>query len=545
MTVYHITTDKTGAKVSRPCRARPGECPLGGTHFDTKEGADREVERQVAEQAGSGAVATVRRTPKNAEVDGDSRGVDEEPVHYSFLSEYEQQRNEFRESNDGLPTRFYNADLLGKTMSAEAANRFANANDDIVSRAVPKGRVVAVVSRLAQCASTTADTQMDEEHTRRSAAAVGLGELTPIDQVASVIPGASHAWLGRTPTGRAVVVVDKLSPAKQFMVGHFVGGNRQTVSDQSVIFVDNRGLAGVERVHRLTGHNLLFHEEGATTPMYTKKRGVDGVWRVVRGDEQAVRARCAQSTRDVLRTVGQLEDAQMHGRAFRAQERYIKEQSSSVATVWQTKKNHDATHSALVDATPLRSEFRTVEVDDDVDVDEFHDFEDAYGEVKDKLPGFDQGKAPELRVRKLGKHSSATFHVEGLFNPVRNAIAVDVHTSGSFVHEYFHHSDLVQHSNASLTPQFQALSKEYMAKLDVPAGAKRDYYDVATEQFARMGEVYAHERLGVRNRLLDSSKFANFDYAPMMSDPQFKEKVFSFFDTLYRRTPASDDAGRG
>ncbi len=60
--MFHITTDKTGAKVSRPCRARPGRCPLGGTHFDTKEGADREVERQVSEQAGVGAVATVRQT---------------------------------------------------------------------------------------------------------------------------------------------------------------------------------------------------------------------------------------------------------------------------------------------------------------------------------------------------------------------------------------------------------------------------------------------------------------------------------------------------
>ncbi len=66
MTAYHITTDKTGAKVSRICRARPGRCPLGGTHFDTKEGADREAERQMSEQAGSGAVATVRRQQKGS-----------------------------------------------------------------------------------------------------------------------------------------------------------------------------------------------------------------------------------------------------------------------------------------------------------------------------------------------------------------------------------------------------------------------------------------------------------------------------------------------
>ncbi len=61
MSWFHITTDKTGAKVSRPCRARPGECPLGGTHFATASEADREVERQVAEQAGVGAVASHRR----------------------------------------------------------------------------------------------------------------------------------------------------------------------------------------------------------------------------------------------------------------------------------------------------------------------------------------------------------------------------------------------------------------------------------------------------------------------------------------------------
>ena len=69
----------------------------------------------------------------------------------------------------------------------------------------------------------------------------------------------------------------------------------------------------------------------------------------------------------------------------------------------------------------------------------------------------------------------------------------------------------------------------------MPAGLenKEQYYKTKTEQFSRFAEVWMSERKGVNNSLINSSKFENFDYAPLQNNPDFKKKVFDFFDKLH------------
>src|SRR5699024_2039384 len=148
------------------------------------------------------------------------------------------------------------------------------------------------------------------------------------------------------------------------------------------------------------------------------------------------------------------------------------------------------------------------------------------------IPPSPTGREPSLRIRYLGKHKAT-----GVFFPHANTIAVDVRDSSSFVHEYGHYVDLVTQDNASVGRGFREVVDSYSRKVEMPAGmeSKSGYYSTPTEVYARGFEMYAHERLGVDNRLLRKDKFDRFDFEPFQRDPELKEKMFDLFDEAFGR----------
>lgn len=81
-----------------------------------------------------------------------------------------------------------------------------------------------------------------------------------------------------------------------------------------------------------------------------------------------------------------LENAQLEGRNFIAQKKYVKEHSGSVATAYEDKKHPDKVRQDMMKNTRLNKYFRKVEIDNDVDPAEFAQFEKDYEEVMGILP---------------------------------------------------------------------------------------------------------------------------------------------------------------
>ncbi|NMW48994.1 hypothetical protein [Mobiluncus curtisii] len=265
-----------------------------------------------------------------------------------------------------------------------------------------------------------------------------------------------------------------------------------------------RCLIGAERIRRATGKNPL--DLVATNP----------------GEE---------NVDDYASLLDETLKAQSFGERIRDQQKYVSETKTSLASAWEDKKYPDQTHRELAEnSILLQAGFRKVEVDNDVAPKEFHDFEQAVLEAQKKLPKIPAGTTPAVRVRKLGKHKAL-----GLYVPHVNTICVDVHDSGSFVHEYGHMLDF-QSTESSMGEDFAEVIGGYRKALTLDGSAARSasYYRVPTEIWARAFELWGRERLGIDNRTVHPKETyeSRFDYRPFQEDPELKERAFRVFDRL-------------
>ena len=232
------------------------------------------------------------------------------------------------------------------------------------------------------------------------------------------------------------------------------------------------------------------------------------------------------------------------------QQRYLDDiDKQTHAKAWQTKKHINKATQAIMQQTQLNKTFSKVEIDNDVDLKLFSDFENEVGRLTKVLP---KGTQPaELRLRKLGNHKA-----KGLFVPFTNTIVVDfrkpseiyqnaigaVETPGyaSFVHEYGHYLDF-NHSDKekiplSLSGDFQKLLKEYQTNLkDYPLTDKeKSYYGTPTEVFARAFELYAHDA-GLTGNLIGREQEYNAEtgVVPYRAfTPAMREEITYYFDQL-------------
>lgn len=189
------------------------------------------------------------------------------------------------------------------------------------------------------------------------------------------------------------------------------------------------------------------------------------------------------------------------------QQEYIKDiDKQTRASAWETKKNINQETQLVMDNSNLNESFASIELDNDVDLKLFKQFEDEMVRVKPILPTTD-AKAI-LRLRKLGNYKAL-----GLYRPGNNTIAVDFrdgrdddngYTPGragiqSFIHEYGHFIDFTaQDENLSMEPEFQDIVRRYqdnISTLDPESYVvqKSEYYGTPTEVFARGFEMYVSQ----------------------------------------------------
>lgn len=285
------------------------------------------------------------------------------------------------------------------------------------------------------------------------------------------------------------------------------GGTRPALIKGRFSKASFRCLIGAERIRRATGKNPL------------------DLVKVSPGEE---------NVDDYASLLDETLKAQSFGERIRDQQKYVSETKTSLASAWEDKKYPDQTHRELAEnSILLQAGFRKVEVDNDVDPKEFHDFEQAVLEAQKKLPKIPAGTTPAIRVRKLGKHRAL-----GLYVPHVNTICIDVHDSGSFVHEYGHMLDF-QSTESSMGDDFAEVIGGYRQALVMDGSASRSakYYQVPTEIWARAFELWGRERLGIDNRTVQPKETyeSRFDYRPFQENPMLKEKAFKVFDRLAKQ----------
>lgn len=504
MTRYHINPETYRANL---CRATVRDCPISpafgeaeAPHFETKEDLRAYIEEQSNVKHGE-----TTKLQKPVETPEEQKIDDSQNITYSFLKEFEKEEEKFKEDFDGVPNRFFNADLAGK----EIAIRI-NAEGELDLQVRRPG---VMIRRLTSAVSSPKDAvNVPDEKFEQYTKDLGLSDLKPIRDPS--ILGAfrtDEAWVATAENGDRVVISGAAANSKLLTTRYFRYGTKEEIGAPSFKFIDKRSVVGAMRIQRKTGRNVLGDHINAEN--------------------------YAEAREKALEAYHELVDAQGEGKNFLNQKKYVRDNTGKVATAWMDKKNPSKEAKAMMQNTSLKQAFRHVEVDNDVDPAEFADFEKAYHEVEDKLPPIPGNKQPELRIRKLGKHGSAGFEVHGLFNPAQNSIAIDVRNSGSFIHEYGHQLDLITNNNASLQDDFKDITKQYSRNLQLPpeASKRHDYYTTPTEIHSRCFEVYAHERLGIDNRLLDKTKFDNFDYAPIQNNPELKQRAFDFFDNIFKK----------
>lgn len=492
--VFHIN-EKFEPK---PCRAKtPQSCRFYKDESDPRHYSD------------------LNEAIKNAEeiLKNQNGSLPDKRNKYSFVREFEEQKEKFTKSFDGFPNRFFNADLAGKYFSEAYYEAYSNEPDPQKRMGeyavIPAPRKLA--TRLAQSASSPEDMNISSETVLKNFEKLGVTNGEELEGLNLRSLGTEKAWFGKIGDTQIVVAGSKQSSNfSRYSFRRFIGDKPFT--SRKFIMIDARTLAGTERIHNATKENMLNT--------------------IVENDNKSL-----QSLRiPMIEVYKKVRDKQYEGSNFIAQKKFIDEHTSNkVATAWMDKKGIDEVHQKLAKETPLRKHFRKIEIDNDVAPAEFKEFEKEFEETFSKLPEFDKNAVPELRIRKLGKHNAA-----GVFFPHKNTVCIDVRHSSSTIHELGHYYDLVVKKNASLSPEFESIVKSYSKGLEYNkdvGGRNRQYYTTPTEVHSRFFEVYAHEKLGVDNRLLDKDRFnTRFDYAPIMSNEGLKKRAFAFFDKTFGKS---------
>lgn len=478
--------------------------------------------RDTGETGNKGEFGTLHRGESDVEVK-----TEREPIRYSFLEQFEEMTEQYEHDFEGFPKSFANADLRGKYLPAPGGDpareaRFMRAN-----------RTGAIPQRMALAVSSTSDLKMSDEEVAELAERHGMTNLRQVDPAtAKSLRLGERSWVADYD-GIEVAISGASGGTKNMRTYSFRGSPSEPFAQRKFTHVDIRGLAAAERIRRKTGVDILPIVTGSELAR-RENRVLMAYENPDPGHNEAAgknhKAVIARHEEEISRAFYELEDAQSEARNFQAQAKYMKAKGGSVATAWQDKKNPSKVHQEMAENTALRDDFAKVEIDNDVDPEEFRTFERAWEETRDKLPPIPEGREPTLRIRYLGKHKAT-----GVFFPHANTIAVDVRDSSSFVHEYGHYVDLVTKDNASVGRGFREVVDNYSRTVKMPAGmeTKSGYYGTPTEVYARGFEMYAHERLGVDNRLLNPEKFDRFDFQPFQENPELKSKMFDLFDEAF------------
>ncbi|ENZ9221956.1 LPD1 domain-containing protein [Enterococcus hirae] len=212
------------------------------------------------------------------------------------------------------------------------------------------------------------------------------------------------------------------------------------------------------------------------------------------------------------------------------------------ASAWQTKKNINIETQKIMESTPLKKYFKFIELDNDVDLNLFGQFEQEMERIHEVLPETGN-KSLELRLRKLGNYRAL-----GMYVPTNNTIAIDFRDYGddiggvgiqSFIHEYAHALDysLGNGRLLSMSDDFRSIVMKYRENLNLKGqnsyvAKKGGYYTTPTEVFARAFELYVSEA-GFKSALLKPEKVYKTRLEYSLFDNKMLEEVSQYFDQIF------------
>lgn len=209
------------------------------------------------------------------------------------------------------------------------------------------------------------------------------------------------------------------------------------------------------------------------------------------------------------------------------------------ASAWQTKKNINKETQEMMTQTSLKEHFQFVELDNDVDLQLFQQFENEMKRVYGTLP---QTSADFiLRLRKLGN-----YHALGMYVSNLKTIAIDFRDDiggvgiQSFVHEYGHALDYTLQENGemlSMKENFRPIVSQYRSRILKEAtgtyvAKKAGYYGTPTEVFARAFEIYVSD-LGLESSFIKSADTYKTQIDYQLFSEAMREELTDFFDCQF------------
>ena len=222
---------------------------------------------------------------------------------------------------------------------------------------------------------------------------------------------------------------------------------------------------------------------------------------------------------------------------YKKQQEYEKKINVSIATAYKTKKNIPQKIIDEMEQSRFNEYFGYVEFDEDVEIESVRTIADEFSDLNEHV--FQGVKINDyaIRVRKLGKHRAA-----GIFFPMMNCMCVDIHSPGTFVHEFYHLLD-DKLGNVSSQYEFFEICQKYKeclekqiledANLGILLGSKgkcdKKYYLLPTEIFARSGEIYLKRIKGVQSSLLKWEEENCFAYPESKELDKMIEEYFNAF----------------
>ncbi|SDP01961.1 hypothetical protein SAMN04487897_13113 [Paenibacillus sp. yr247] len=209
---------------------------------------------------------------------------------------------------------------------------------------------------------------------------------------------------------------------------------------------------------------------------------------------------------------------------------------------WQTKKNISQKVQQRMKDNEFLYCYGVVELDNEVDLKKFSELEQELREFRKKtyVP---ISKDHSFRIRKLGNYRAL-----GVYFPLYQATIIDLDGPDAFAHELFHQTDYSTRDDGKLLseqadffPVYSAYAKAVRKRINElpdsdPFVAQwfgktkynADYYLRNTEVFARSGELYLHEILGIRSSFLQT----NYDSPVYPKDEAFLSVVRRYFDRI-------------
>ena len=292
-------------------------------------------------------------------------------------------------------------------------------------------------------------------------------------------------------------------------------------------------------INELTSVNFFTDDELTIVKQFISSYKYYGASKVAKNIDRTLKSSLVTDSKEVLIKLKDTLDIYFINELSKEQSKKFKENSSGYARSFEDKKNiNNYILKAMEDNKFLKENFKYVEIDNDVDLEQFNKIEKDYEYLIDNkiLP-----KLPEkidLRFRKLGKMKVGSgMGVSGVYFYGVKTITIDISNEYSFVHEYGHALDYLSAYNKetiSLESDFEPIVTKYRENLRT-AYNYMDYKDVAyyseaTEIFARGFELYIKNKFGTKARLLKNNYEGLPEYDAFKG---IEDELFSYFTELF------------